>query len=47
MLTQMSAYMEKNPLFACLGKHEIFKPVKTYPPMSVSEIAAVGRKECV
>ncbi len=42
MLTQMSAYMEKNPLFACLGKHEIFKPTKTYPPMSVSEIASVA-----
>jgi len=47
MLTQMSAYMEKNPLFACLGKHEIFKPTKTYPPMSVSEIASVARKESV
>jgi len=41
MLTQMSAYMEKNPLFACLGKHEIFKPTKTWPPMSVSELAAL------
>lgn len=47
ILTQMSAYMEKNPLFACLGKHEIFKPTKTYPPMSVSEIASVAQKECV
>lgn len=47
MLTQMSAYMEKNPLFACLGKHEIFKPTKTYPPMSVSEIASVAQKESV
>lgn len=47
MLTQMSAYMEKNPLFACLGKPEIFKPTKTYPPMSVSEIASVAQKECV
>lgn len=47
MLTQMSAYMVKNPLFACLGKHEIFKPTKTYPPMSVSEIASVAQKESV
>ena len=47
MLTQMSAYMEKNPLFACLGKHEIFKPTKTYPPMSVSEIASITQKESV
>lgn len=47
ILTQMAAYMEKNPLFACLGKHEIFKPTKTYPPMSVSEIASAAQKECV
>jgi hypothetical protein len=47
MLTQMSTYMEKNPLFACLGKHEIFKPTKTYPPMSVREIASGAKKECV
>lgn len=45
MLTQMSAYMEKNPLFACLGKTEIFKPIKTYPPMSVSDIASLAQKE--
>lgn len=47
MLTQMSTYLEKNPLFACLGKHEIFKPTKAYPPMSVSEIASVAQKESV
>jgi hypothetical protein len=42
VLSRMSAYMEKNPLFACLGKHEIFKPVKDYPPITVSELAALG-----
>lgn len=41
VLTQMSAYMEKNPLIACLGKHAIFKPVQTYPPMTVNDLAAV------
>ena len=39
-LTQSSAYSAAGTLFALLGKHEIFKPVKTYPPMTVSEIAS-------
>jgi hypothetical protein len=38
MLSQMSAF----PLFTYPGKYEIFKPTKTYPPMSVSEIAAAA-----
>ncbi len=38
-LSQMSALSEEGSLFAHLGKHEIFKPTKTYPPMSVSELA--------
>lgn len=40
-LTQSSAYSAEGSLFAHLGKHEIFKPVITYPPMTVSELAAV------
>lgn len=40
VLTQMSAYMEKHPLFGFLGKHEIFKPVQTYSPMMVNDFAA-------
>jgi hypothetical protein len=43
----MSALSEEGSLFAHLGKHEIFAPAKTYPPMSVSEIAFVAQKECV
>lgn len=39
-LSQMSALSEEGSLFAHLGKHEIFAPTKTYPPMSVSDIAA-------
>ena len=39
-LSQMSALSEEGSLFAHLGKHEIFPPTKTYPPMSVSDIAA-------
>jgi hypothetical protein len=41
VLAQMSDFMEQSPLFAPLGKHAIFKPTKTYPPMTVSELAAV------
>ena len=41
-LTQSSAYSAEGSLFAHLGKHEIFTPAKTYPPMSVSELAAVA-----
>ena len=39
-LTQSSAYSAEGSLFANLGKHEIFTPAKTYPPMTVSELAA-------
>jgi hypothetical protein len=41
-LTQSSAYSAEGSLFAHLGKHEIFKPAKTYPPMSVGELAALA-----
>lgn len=44
-LSQMSALSEEGSLFAHLGKHEIFAPTKSYPPMSVSEIAASVPKE--
>ncbi len=40
ILTQSSAFSEEGTLFAHLGKHEIFTPTKTYPPMTVSELAA-------
>lgn len=42
VLTKISSFMEQAPLFACLGKHEIFKPAKTYPPISVSDLASVA-----
>jgi hypothetical protein len=32
----MSAHTEQGSLF---DKHEIFTPIKTYPPMTVSELA--------
>ena len=40
-LTHSSAYSQEGTLFAHLGKHEIFMPTKTYPPMTASELAAV------
>jgi hypothetical protein len=40
ILTQASAYSAEGDLFASLGKHEIFMPTKTYPPMTVSDLAA-------
>ena len=39
VLTGSSAFSAEGSLFAHLGKHEIFTPVKTYPPMTVSELA--------
>ena len=46
-LTQSSTFTRSSTanttgsLFAHLGKHEIFTPTRTYPPMTVSEIAAM------
>jgi hypothetical protein len=39
-LTQSSAFSAEGSLFAQLGKHEIFTPTKSYPPMTVSELVA-------
>jgi hypothetical protein len=39
VLTQSAAWSEEGTLFAQLGKHEIFTPVKTYPPMTILELA--------
>ena len=41
-LTQSSAYSAEGSLFAHLGKHEIFTPAKTYPPMTVGELATLA-----
>ncbi|OHD82021.1 MAG: restriction endonuclease subunit M [Spirochaetes bacterium RIFOXYC1_FULL_54_7] len=41
-LTQMSAFGEADSLFSDLGKHEIFTPIKTYPPMTVKELASAA-----
>lgn len=41
VLTGSSAFSAEGSLFAHLGKHEIFTPMKTYPPMTVRELAAL------
>lgn len=38
-LSQMSALHEEGTLFAHLDKHEIFIPTKTYPTMTMNELA--------
>jgi len=39
-LTQMSSFSREGSLFAHLGKHEVFTPIRAYPPMTVREIAS-------
>ncbi|MGV2434616.1 MAG UNVERIFIED_CONTAM: SAM-dependent methyltransferase [Anaerolineae bacterium] len=39
-LTQSSAWSEQGTLWADVSKHEIFTPIKTYPPMTISELGA-------
>jgi len=41
-LTKSSTFSADGSLFAHLGKHEIFKPLRTYPPTTVSELAAAS-----
>jgi len=40
VLTGSSAFSAEGSLFADLGMHEIFQPVKTYEPVTIVEIAA-------
>ena len=47
VLTGSSAFSAEGSLFAHLGKHEIFMPTKTWPPMTVSELAALEGDEGV
>ncbi|NDF98612.1 MAG: hypothetical protein EB101_06750, partial [Chitinophagia bacterium] len=39
-LTLSSTFSAEGSLFSQLGKHEIFTPTKTYPVMTVSDLAA-------
>lgn len=38
-LTKSAAFGEEDTLFADLGKHEIFTPTKTYPSMTLRDLA--------
>ncbi len=40
VLTGSSAFSAEGSLFADLGKHEIFQPIKTYEPVTVADIAS-------
>ena len=41
-LTLSSAFSAEDSLFSQIGKHEIFTPAKTYPPMTAGELAALA-----
>jgi hypothetical protein len=43
-LTQSSAFSAEDSLFANVGKHEIFTPTQSHPPLSVSDLAALSAK---
>jgi hypothetical protein len=45
VLTGSSAFSTEGTLFAHLGKHEIFKPIKAWSPMSVGELAGASVQE--
>lgn len=40
VLTQSAAFSQEGTMFAELGKHEIFTPTRTYPPLTIRELAA-------
>ena len=40
VLTGSSSFSAEGSLFADLGRHEIFQPIKSYNPMTVSELAS-------
>jgi len=40
VLTGMASFSAEGSLFAHLGKHEIFTPIASYPPITVRELAS-------
>lgn len=42
VLTGMASFSAEDSLFSTLGKHEIFTPAKTFPPMSVHDLATAN-----
>ncbi|HKV96024.1 MAG TPA: DNA methyltransferase [Gammaproteobacteria bacterium] len=47
ILTGSSAFSAEGSLFAHLAKHELFTPIKSYPPMTVSVLAAIASEVAV
>lgn len=45
VLTGMASFSAEGSLFAGLGKHEIFTPAETYPPMTVLYLAELGEQK--
>lgn len=46
-LAQSSKFSEEGSLFAQLGRHEIFTPAKTYPSMTIGDLAALSAKTLI
>ncbi|MBL8810813.1 MAG: N-6 DNA methylase [Planctomycetaceae bacterium] len=44
-LTLSSAFNAEGSLFAQLGRHELFTPTRSYPPMTVADLAAANHGE--
>ena len=44
-LTLSSAFNAEGSLFAQLGRHELFTPTKTYPPMILGDLATAALDE--
>lgn len=42
VLTGFSSFREEGSLFGHLGRHEIFRPAGSYPPMTVRDLAEFG-----
>ncbi len=45
VLRHMSTFKDDNPLFASLGKHEVFTPIKTFTPLTIGELARSAFRE--
>lgn len=45
VLTGMASFSAEGSLFAGLGKHEIFTPTASYPPMTVGDLAGFASGE--
>lgn len=47
ILTESSAFSAEDSLFAHLGKHEIFTPARTYPPVTIGDLAAAAPNDAI